>query len=688
MVADTMDFSGATAINAGTGTVNITSKDTGIAIKVGPTDTWPVAQELLLNQAELNNITAAKTVIGDSLNKGGISVDRAVMTKASTGNITLQTAGVIAVNGGLTVGDSGATKNLTLNGAGNGPTSSSISQTAAIKAAGLELLGTNTTHTLTNTGNDIKKLAGNTGTVSLTNNAAFGIDTVNTVGLTTSGNTTLNSTADVTQASGASIKAAGLALVDSTLGTKTGTFTLNNDNNEVGTLAANAKTVSYTNKTALAVGDVGLISGVTATGDVSITTKGGDLTLKKNITTAANVNLIAAGAVLRDAAFATDGIVKASLLRINAGAGVGTSTSRIKTDVDTLSMESIGDQYVTEASAVNVVAKSTDGSVNIDATTGALTVDSSTLIDGVSAATGVVLTAQASDLNINQKISNTLGDVVLGAGVSKNAGDGMGGDVKTTPDMDVTNTNGNTYVYTGSTAGTGNLNNLMGSLATLYLSKVGNESQNAQLNTAYNNGTSTITSGAKAQVMFREDTKFDAIDINPVTLTKTIGQVDPTSAVFSAALTAANSNGAELKKLGITNNIFKISTEAAGITGTLPSPSNQARTVGTYNYENLKTSGIATTVRSTNSGSPAAKLVVQSTNVIPVPTPVTPNTNTAKVKVPVGSTNPFTLASAEDLADDTCSANSIENCYCEESAVSQGVDICYEPKAGGKGATR
>jgi hypothetical protein len=109
----------------------------------------------------------------------------------------------------LTVGSASATNNLTLNGAG---ATSAITQTAAIKAAGLELLGANATHTLNNAGNVIQKLAGDTKTVSLTNNTAFAIDTVNTrVGLTTTGNTTLNSTAAVTQTE--AIKAAGLELL-------------------------------------------------------------------------------------------------------------------------------------------------------------------------------------------------------------------------------------------------------------------------------------------------------------------------------------------------------------------------------------------------------------------------------------------------------------------------------------------
>jgi len=62
------------------------------------------------------------------------------------------------------------------------------------------------------------------------------------------------------------------------------------------------------------------------------------------------------------------------------------------------------------------------------------------------------------------------------------------------------------------------------------------------------------------------------------------------------------------------------------------------------------------------------------------PVPVVPNVNASKVKIQTGSSNPFALASAEDLDDGTCTANNIENCYCEESSVGQGVDICYEPK--------
>ena len=59
----------------------------------------------------------------------------------------------------------------------------------SISAAGLELLGTGASYTLTNSGNAITTLAGSTGSVSFLENSGFAIGTVNTVGLTTTGNT-------------------------------------------------------------------------------------------------------------------------------------------------------------------------------------------------------------------------------------------------------------------------------------------------------------------------------------------------------------------------------------------------------------------------------------------------------------------------------------------------------------------
>jgi filamentous hemagglutinin family protein len=335
---------------------------------------------------------------------------------------------------------------------------------------------------------------------------------------------------------------------------------------------------------------------------------------------------------------------------------------------------------ITNANTAGKIKVLADNNARVDATdpSAKITQNSNKGISIVSNGNG--------DVVVPSIVNNGTGDVVIAAGSTKAAGDGSGGQVKTSTGQTVTNNAGKTYIYTGNASDTGKLENLMGSLDTLYLSKVGDNAQNAQLNTAYANSvvssSNTIQNGAAAQVMFRENTKFDEIQINPATLTMNAGQVDPSTASFAAAVAAANTNGAALTKASITENKFKISTDAAGIAGTLPTPSNQARTTGTYDY--ATTSSIANKVTSSISSTPAVKLVVQASNVIPVPTPVVPTSNTTRVKVPAGSANPFALASAESLVDDVCSANSLENCHCEESSVNEGVNICYEPNAGSK----
>jgi filamentous hemagglutinin family protein len=466
-----LDLNAAATVQAGStgvGTVNIKTVGLTNNILVGGSDMHsnsPAGQTLGLTNEELNQITAGNLVIGNTSGAGNITVSNAITTKATTGNVTLQTSGNISVNAALTVGDAGATKNLTLIGAGVGAKASAISQTAAIKTAGLELLGTNATHTLNNIDNSIAKLASNTGTISLTNTGDLEVSTVNT-------------------------------------------------------------------------------NGVTATGNVLITTKPGstpgNLTLKKNIT-AANLDLNTAASVLRDTTVLTDGIINASLLRIKAGSSIGTSASRIKTDVATLSMESMADQYITEASAVTVAAKSTNGSVNIDAATGALTVGSSTLmngntINGISAALGVNITAQAGDLNINQSINNAIsGDVVLGAGVSKLKGDGTGGDVKTTSGKSVTTfTEGKTYIYTGAIASTGKLtDSFSSSLGALYLSTIGSNLANTSSKTGYNLTPTPISGGNSTQVFFREIIDVGTVGLGASNFTKTYGDIDQSYATGS-----------------------------------------------------------------------------------------------------------------------------------------------------------
>ncbi len=877
--ADTLLINTGSTVDSGSaGTVTIKTTSNGGAVSLGAGDTWnstPASRVLGLDQGELNAIKAGKLIIGDTTTGGNIRVASAVTTADTTGNLFLKTAGNVNIDNNLTVGTTGG-KNLSIEATG---TNSTVGGAGTVKANELKIKGSNATVAMAAAANQINTISANVKSLAFKNGKALSVGTVfagtndEQSGITTTGVTSLTGAGSVTQTSAAAISADGLELLGDTAD-----FTLNNANNAVNTIAASTKSVSFINSKPLTVDQVNSTSGINTTSNTSLTTKAGDLTLKKAINgNTGTVNLDAAAAVIRDASLTTDNIT-AQTLNIKAGSNIGNSAIRIKTKVTNLSMDSTGNQYVTEADAVTVSAHATTGNIEIETTNGTLTVGNPNGVTGITADNGnisltgtnagttghgidiaqaitaeqgtvtlngktnsistqagifnrstvkgadidliaestnnsstalgyygaggslqasntlkikgvtsspsssnadgvyawggsmsaggnisiegasnnsafgldngaivksttgsVSITATKGDINsgsgnnrieatgdilikagtdkdstskINGQtltvtqngnakttlqttgegyvvapkvINNGTGDVVIAAGSMKSAGDGTGGQVKTTARQTITNNAGKTYIYTGNASDTGKLENLMGSLATLYLSKVGDNAQNAQLNTAYANSvvasSNTIPNGAAAQVMFRENTKFDEIQINPATLTMNAGQVDPSTASFAAAVTAANTNGAALTKTSITENKFKISTDAAGIAGTLPSPSNQARTTGTYDY--AVTSSIANKVSSTTAA-PAAKLVVQASNVIPVPTPVIPTSNTTRVKVPVGSANPFALASAESLVDDVCSANSLENCHCEESSVNEGVNICYEPHAGSK----
>ncbi|WP_114652547.1 beta strand repeat-containing protein [Polynucleobacter necessarius] len=161
-------------------------------------------------------------------------------------------------------------------------TTGSVSQGASgsITAAGLELLGTGGLYVLTNTANAITTLAGNTGSVSFLENSGFVIGTVNTIGLTTSGNTTLSTIGTVTQSQ--KLAVSGLELLGAG-----GTYALTNTGagNAVTTLAANTGVVSFTQSTAYAVGTVNT-AGITTTGNLALVGSS-SMTIGANISTGA-----------------------------------------------------------------------------------------------------------------------------------------------------------------------------------------------------------------------------------------------------------------------------------------------------------------------------------------------------------------------------------------------------------------
>ncbi|WP_111639359.1 two-partner secretion domain-containing protein [Marinomonas shanghaiensis] len=142
-----------------------------------------------------------------------------------------------------------------------------VTQTGAITGGQALNLHGSGTYTLTNAGNEIASLAANTGTLSVTNNHDFSLGTIATTGAVE-----LSSTGSVTQ-TGAITGDQALNLLG------TGTYTLTNENNEIGTLTADTGSVELVNSSAQTTG------AITTTGALNLTS--GSLTINENIATGA-----------------------------------------------------------------------------------------------------------------------------------------------------------------------------------------------------------------------------------------------------------------------------------------------------------------------------------------------------------------------------------------------------------------
>jgi filamentous hemagglutinin family protein len=103
------------------------------------------------------------------------------------------------------------------------------------------------------------------------------------------------------------------------------------------------------------------------------------------------------------------------------------------------------------------------------------------------------------------------------------------------------------------------------------------------------------------------------------------------------------------------------------------------KTNGTGDWNNYK-------LNSTGSKTTKATITaVPPSPPAPTPSPASTSSGSAapRVKIPLGSGNPFQLASVEMLVDEVCSASNLESCFCEASSISTDVSICYE-KSGSK----
>ena len=172
------------------------------------------AGALALSQTELNNITAATLVFGSASATGAMTVGGTVTLSSSITNLSLLSGSSIAVASGGSLSDTNASSSVLLQAANlalGGPvsvngansvltlnTTGTATQSAAITALNLALLGTGGSYTLNSAGNLIGTLAANTGSVNLTSDQAVTVGEVGGVtGWTTAGNSVLTASGGV-----------------------------------------------------------------------------------------------------------------------------------------------------------------------------------------------------------------------------------------------------------------------------------------------------------------------------------------------------------------------------------------------------------------------------------------------------------------------------------------------------------
>ena len=319
----------------------------------------------------------------------------------------------IALNSPVSTGTGTAAGDVVLNAGG------AVTQSAAITADGLRLLGTGASYTLTNTGNDVNTLAADTGAVSYRNTGILTIGTVgSTVGVDTNnndfnlttgtaiagtgnvdisnkidagtGNVVFNAGGPVTQNPATAvtrITAAGLVLKGSSA-----SYELKNTSNTVTTLAADAGEVLYFDSGALSIGSV-TSGGVTTAG---VKTNNNNFRLKAagavtisgelnaGTGTTANILLEAAGGLTQGSGAAA---------RITA---VGLALTRTSPAAPVYTLNNSSNSVTTLAANTGAVTYHDSGGVTV----GRVTVDSVTI-------TGINTNAGALTINASGAINQS-----------------------------------------------------------------------------------------------------------------------------------------------------------------------------------------------------------------------------------------------------------------------------------------
>jgi filamentous hemagglutinin family protein len=197
-------------VNAGSGNLTLATTSGGIAVEGQLT----AGAQATLNSAGTLAESGSGAISAGSLTGsavGGATLNGAnqiatldAFTNTGSGNFaltdgqTLIVGGAIGVGGGnlaLTITSGGLAIDAALNASTVVLSSTgSVTQTQAITASDLDLLGTGGNYTLTDASNSVGTVAANTGSINLTDNPTLIVNTAgSTSGITTTGNATLTS---------------------------------------------------------------------------------------------------------------------------------------------------------------------------------------------------------------------------------------------------------------------------------------------------------------------------------------------------------------------------------------------------------------------------------------------------------------------------------------------------------------
>ena len=303
------------------------------------------------------------------------------LASATAGNTALQSQIAGLTNMAITsTGTSFAVDQAVTTGTLVFTAAGTVTQTAAITASNLALIGSGATFTLSAT-NQVTSLAASvgTGTVAFNNGANnFSIDTVAGITGITAATLSLTSTGTVSQTQAIKASSGGLALVLQGAG---GTYNLTNASNSVATFAANTGSVNLSDSVSLTLNTVAGINNVTVTGALTLTTN--------SLTTTASTGLISAAGQM----------VTIKPLGTTTTMGLGTGTGTLALTTTTLGRITAG--TLVFGSTANTGTLTIGGTVSL---TNASTIMNLSLISGGT----ITMTNSSASLSDSRTTSTVL----------------------------------------------------------------------------------------------------------------------------------------------------------------------------------------------------------------------------------------------------------------------------------------